>query len=144
MELISGRIWQVVASCGGFPLALKVVGQSLCGEPEPRWIHRIQTWSNGGSIFFVNSYLLGILQSSIDALDDPVLRECYLDLGLFPEDQKIPASALMDMWVELYNLDDDGLDTLVHLLELSNRNLINLLLARYIFLSFTLYISGYQ
>lgn len=125
---------KVVKGCGGFPLALKVVGQSLRGEPELRWVHRTRKWSEGESIFETQCHLLNCLKSSLDALDEkPLLadlKECYLDLCLFPEDQRIPATALLDMWVELYNLDEDGVDTLVNLLELSDRNLVNLVLKR--------------
>ena len=51
-------------------------------------------------------------------------------MHIFPEDEKIPASALMDMWVELYNLDEEGMHTIEFLLELSSRNLLSLVLAR--------------
>ncbi|KAI7729326.1 hypothetical protein M8C21_018546 [Ambrosia artemisiifolia] len=56
----------------------------------------------------------------------PIVKECFLDLGSFPEDERISATVLMDMWVELYNLDDEGISTSENLLELSLRNLINL------------------
>lgn len=123
---------KVVKGCGGFPLALKVVGQSLRGEPEAKWIHRNQKWSEGVSVFNSHCDVLNCLESSLDALTEkpelPNLKECYLDLGSFPEDQRIPAAALLDVWVELCNQDEEGVYTLVHLRELSNRNLINLVL----------------
>ncbi|XP_027153277.1 probable disease resistance protein At5g66900 [Coffea eugenioides] len=123
---------KVVKGCGGFPLALKVIGQSLRGEPEAKWIHRTQKWSEGVSVFNPHCDVLNCLKSSLDALTEipelPDLKECYLDLGSFPEDQRIPATALLDVWVELYNLDEEDVHTLVHLLELSDRNLINLVL----------------
>ncbi|KAL3526744.1 hypothetical protein ACH5RR_011400 [Cinchona calisaya] len=140
---------KVVKGCGRFPLALKVVGQSLRGEPEVRWIHRTKKWSEGESIFDSHHHLLNCLKSSLDVLDEksPLayldLKECYLDLGSFPEDQRIPATALMDMWIELYNLDEDGVDTLVNLLELSNRNLINLVLKRKVGHDVTDYCKGH-
>jgi hypothetical protein len=41
---ITDFIWwplelQILKFCGGFPLALKVIGRSLCGKPEAVW-HR--------------------------------------------------------------------------------------------------------
>ncbi|KAM7478762.1 hypothetical protein LguiA_026975 [Lonicera macranthoides] len=53
--------------------------------------------------------------------------KCYLDLGAFPQYRKIPASALMDMWMELYKSDEERVhNTHELLLELSSRNLVNL------------------
>ncbi|KAL4583423.1 hypothetical protein LXL04_007995, partial [Taraxacum kok-saghyz] len=75
--------------------------------------------------------MLVSLQSSVDALEDlGIVKECFLDLGSFPEDERIPASALMDIWVELYDLDEEGMYTTEYLLELSSRNLLNLVLTR--------------
>uniref|UniRef100_A0A5B7C9B9 RPW8 domain-containing protein n=1 Tax=Davidia involucrata TaxID=16924 RepID=A0A5B7C9B9_DAVIN len=120
---------EIVKGCRGFPLALTVVGRSLCGQPEVAWISTLKQWSEGQSIFDSNSDLLIRLQTSLDALDERV-KECYLDLASFPEDERIPATALIDMWVELYNLDEDGVHALANLHELSTRNLVNLVFAR--------------
>lgn len=53
-----------------------------------------------------------------------------MDLGSFPEDQRIHATTLLDMWVELYNLDEDGMSALGILFELCSQNVVNLALAR--------------
>ncbi|KAA8531757.1 hypothetical protein F0562_006526 [Nyssa sinensis] len=121
---------EIVRGCRGFPLALKVVGRSLCGQPAVIWKTTLKRWSEGLSIFSSsNNDLLDCLQTSLNALDERV-KECYLDLGSFPEDEKIPVAALMDMWVELYNLDEDGMDALTILHDLSDRNLVNLVFTR--------------
>ncbi|KAL6206258.1 hypothetical protein ACLB2K_023506 [Fragaria x ananassa] len=54
----------------------------------------------------------------------------YRDLGSFPEDKKIPVGDLIDMWAELYDLDDDIVFAYVH--ELCNRNLATLVDERYL------------
>ena len=54
-----------------------------------------------------------------------------MDLGSFPEDQRIPAAALIDMWAELYELDEDGIQAIANLQELTIRNLASLVMARY-------------
>ncbi|KAL2489744.1 putative disease resistance protein [Forsythia ovata] len=122
---------EVVRGCSGHPLALTVVGRSLYRQHEVKWLSTVQNLSQGQSIYDTNMVLLSRLKTSLDALDEmAVLKNCFLDLGLFPEDQRIPAAALLDMWVELYKLDEDGMYTLIYLHELSNRNLVNLTLVR--------------
>ncbi|KAI3500512.1 hypothetical protein L1887_36334 [Cichorium endivia] len=122
---------KMVKYCKGFPLALTVIGASLCGQNVVKWRTTFKKWSEGQSIFQSNSRLLLSLQASFEALEDlPILKECFLDLGSFPEDEKIAASAFVDMWIELYNLDEEGMYTTEYLLELSSRNLLNLLLTR--------------
>lgn len=122
---------KIMRRCGGFPLALNVVGRSLYGEPEVIWKNRLKLWSEAQSILYSNNELLICLQPSLDALDGMYKsKECFLDLASFPEDQRIPVTALMDMWVELYNLDEDGEDAIAILHQLSNRNLVNLVLTR--------------
>lgn len=53
-----------------------------------------------------------------------------MDLGSFPEDHRIPVTALIDMWMELYKLVEDRY-AIVNLNDLSNRNLVNLVITRY-------------
>ncbi|KAI3808583.1 hypothetical protein L1987_24537 [Smallanthus sonchifolius] len=122
-KILVTSVSKMVESCKGIPLALTVVGASLCRQPEVKWRATLRKWSQGQSILKSHEQLLLCLQTSVDALDE-LHKSCFLDLGMFPEDDRIAGTALMDMWMELYNLDDDqGLDAL---LRLSSRNLINL------------------
>nr|XP_043615223.1 probable disease resistance protein At5g66900 isoform X2 [Erigeron canadensis] len=122
---------KMVKCCKGFPLALTVIGASLRGQSMLKWRSTLKKWSEGQSIFDSSSRLLLSLQSSVDELEYmPIARDCFLDLGSFPEDEKIAASALVDMWVELYNLDEEGMFTIEYLLELSSRNLLSLVPTR--------------
>ncbi|PSS21558.1 Disease resistance protein [Actinidia chinensis var. chinensis] len=122
---------KIVKGCGGFPLALDVVGRSLCGRRKEIWKHVLKQWSEGQSIFDSesNKELLTCLQTSLNTLVERY-KECYLDLASFPEDQRIPATALMDMWVELYNLGENGEDTIAILDELSKRSLVEQVIVR--------------
>ncbi|XP_022775219.1 probable disease resistance protein At5g66900 isoform X2 [Durio zibethinus] len=121
---------KVMKSCKGLPLALEVVGRSLYGQPVAVWQSREKQLSKGLPIFHSSSELLACLESSLDALDSMVgLKDCYLDLGSFPEDHMIPATALSDMWVEQHKLDEDN-DAFVILHEFSIRNLVNLVVMR--------------
>ncbi|WOH05423.1 hypothetical protein DCAR_0624839 [Daucus carota subsp. sativus] len=117
---------KTVRSCKGFPIALKVVGRSLYGQEEVKWRHEQMSWSDSTS-----KELLDRLQPSLDALDEmneSSLKDCCLDLGSFPEDQKVSATTLMDIWAELYNLNDEK--TYCNLVELAFRNLVNLFCTR--------------
>ncbi|KAK1383342.1 RPW8 domain-containing protein [Heracleum sosnowskyi] len=119
--------------CKGFPLALTVVGRSLYGHPEVTWRRGLKKWSDGKSIFDTNNELLGRLQISLDALDEmdgSSVKDCCLDLGSFPQGQRIPATTLMDMWAEAYNLDYEDIDTYSNLVELEFRNLVNIVCTR--------------
>ncbi|KAK8519031.1 hypothetical protein V6N12_012264 [Hibiscus sabdariffa] len=120
---------KVLESCKGLPLALTVVGKSLCGQPVALWRKQAKQHSKGQSILHSNADILAYLESSLDTLDSrSAIKDCFLDLGSFPENHRIPAAALIDMWVELYELDED--DAIINLYKLSDRNLINLVLIR--------------
>ncbi|KAG6664182.1 hypothetical protein CIPAW_02G074900 [Carya illinoinensis] len=110
---------KIVKGCGGFPLALKVVGKSLCGQSATTWHLRS------------GEMLLECLQSSLEFKgNEMILRECFMDLGSFLEDQKIPVAALIDMWSELYELVEDGIHVIANLHEINTRNLANLVVTR--------------
>ncbi|XP_062016010.1 disease resistance protein ADR1-like [Rosa rugosa] len=119
---------KIVERCKGFPLAITVVGRSLCAQPIEMWLDRLNQWSKGSSIFDSETDLLFSLQSSLDALDKEraIIRECFLDLGSFPEDKEIPVDALIDIWSELYEIDEDT-SCIANLYELNNRSLANLI-----------------
>ncbi|KAK9902923.1 hypothetical protein M0R45_001436 [Rubus argutus] len=122
---------KIVERCRGFPLAITVVGRSLCGQPIEIWQKRVMEWSRGSSVLDSESDLLACLQSSLDALDEekPVIRECFIDLGLFPEDQRIPATILIDIWAESYGIDED-IKSIANLYELASQSLANLVVTR--------------
>ncbi|XP_077234148.1 disease resistance protein ADR1-like [Tasmannia lanceolata] len=117
-------VLQVVEECKGLPLALKVIGASLRGQPPLVWKSARNKLSQGEAIS--DSHELKLLKRmaiSIDCLSTKV-RECFLDLGSFPEDKKIPLDVLINMWVEIHDLDEE--DAFAILIELSNKNLLTL------------------
>uniref|UniRef100_A0A0C9RM11 TSA: Wollemia nobilis Ref_Wollemi_Transcript_11548_3732 transcribed RNA sequence n=1 Tax=Wollemia nobilis TaxID=56998 RepID=A0A0C9RM11_9CONI len=117
-------IKQVKAECRGLPLALKVIGSCLHGQPSPAWESAKNKLSRAEKISdYHKEGLLGCLETSIDFLDEEA-RECFLDLGAFPEDKKICADALLDIWVYVRKLEWQ--DAFVILLELASRNLLTL------------------
>ncbi|XP_057975719.1 probable disease resistance protein At5g66900 [Malania oleifera] len=127
-KLDEDLVQKIVSYCEGLPLALVTIAYSLRRQSKVVWQNTEKKWSEGQSIFDSDPthHLLNRLEISLDFLDDSV-KECFLDLGLFLEDQRIPFSALLDMWIELYKLDQD--DAYVNLLELYSRNLVNLVVS---------------
>lgn len=67
--------------------------------------------------------LLERMAISVGFLSDKV-KECFLDLGAFPEDKKIPLDILINMWVEIHDIDEE--EAFAILVELSNKNLLTL------------------
>ena len=114
--------------CGGFPLALEVMGASLRGQRIEVLLSRVKNWSNDDIIS--NHDVRKCLRRSLEFSDPKVkFKECFTDLGSFPEDQRTYAAALIDMWAELYNLD--GIDAIAILQELTIRHLASLVMTRY-------------
>ncbi|GAU49138.1 hypothetical protein TSUD_191400 [Trifolium subterraneum] len=59
-----------------------------------------------------------------------IIKECFMDLALFPEDHPIPVAALIDMWTESYELDDNGIEAMEIINKLGSMNLAHVLIAR--------------
>ena len=68
----------------------------------------------------------------LDVLEDkPIIKECFMDLVLFPKAQGISVAALIDMWAELYQLNDDGKDAMTLINEFTTKKLAKLIVTRY-------------
>ncbi|KAM1940157.1 hypothetical protein ACFX13_027896 [Malus domestica] len=121
---------EILKHCKGVPLAITVTGNSLSGQAAESWLSRLEDWRKG-SILDYETTLLLCLKSSIDALGDKdaIIRECFMDLVSFPEDQRISAAAFIDMWSELYMLDGD-FRSIKNLHELARKGLANLVITR--------------
>ncbi|CAI8588809.1 unnamed protein product [Vicia faba] len=121
---------EIVRGCKGSPLALQVIAGSLCQQPFEKW-QNMKEFLQSQSILELNSTnLLCFLQQSLDILEDINQKECFMDMGLFPEDQRIPVTILIDMWAELYDLDEDGTKAMAIIHDLITRNLINVIATR--------------
>ncbi|KAJ4965163.1 hypothetical protein NE237_017012 [Protea cynaroides] len=81
-------------------------------------------WLQGITTGSYSDWPLIALGTSLDLLEETV-QECFMDLSSFPEDQRIPASSLIDIWVELHGIDE--VDAYYNLHELSSKNLVNLI-----------------
>lgn len=67
--------------------------------------------------------LIRLFESTIDSLDN-VSKECFRDLGLFPEDKKICTNALLDIWVYVRGLEWHNAFSILS--KLAYKNLLNL------------------
>ncbi|XP_048128309.1 probable disease resistance protein At5g66900 [Rhodamnia argentea] len=122
---------EIVKRCKGLPLALTVIAKSLQGKDRPFWEKKLLEWSEGQFRLDSDIDILECLKKSLDDLDgDPSRKERFMDLSSFPEDRKIPATALIDIWVELYKLDFEGVRAITELCELVSRNLATLVVTR--------------
>ncbi|XP_028779380.1 probable disease resistance protein At5g66900 [Neltuma alba] len=122
---------EVVRGCKGSPLAIEVIGGLLCKQPFEVW-QKMKELLLSQSIFNANTDLLHRLQTSLEVMGDkfPIKKECFMDLGLFPEDKMIPVDALIDMWAEQYNLDEGGIEAMATIHELTNSNLAKTVIRR--------------
>ncbi|PRQ26927.1 putative powdery mildew resistance protein, RPW8 [Rosa chinensis] len=116
---------QIVDECKRLPLALKVIGSSLRDQPEMIWANASKRLSRGESIGESHeNNLLDRMAISVKCLS-PRVRECFLDLGAFPEDKKIPLDVLINIWVETHDhIDEEQAFAILH--ELSDKNLVTL------------------
>ncbi|XP_047937943.1 probable disease resistance protein At4g33300 [Salvia hispanica] len=115
---------QVVSECGRLPLALKVIGASLKGQPEMSWTSAKSRLSRGQPLCESHEVqLLERMKMSIDNLSETE-RMCFLDLGAFPEDKRIPLHILISMWVELHDIPEE--EAFAVLVQLSDKNLLTL------------------
>ncbi|XP_028756319.1 putative disease resistance protein At5g47280 [Neltuma alba] len=115
---------QIVDGCEGLPLAIEFIGGKLRGKDIEAFQKVQLEWSRGDSILDSHTELLGHLQNTLNLLVDESIMECFMDLGLFPEDHKVPITALIDMWIELYELNESrGIDAIIFIKELVAMNL---------------------
>ena len=92
----------------------------------------MESWSQGETVLDIPSQptVLECLQPSFNALV-PNLKECFLDMGSFLEDQKIRASVIIDIWMELYGKSSSIL-CMKYLEDLASQNLLKLVPLGYV------------
>ncbi|KAF7828758.1 putative disease resistance protein [Senna tora] len=123
-------VHKVVKCCRGLPLALQLIGGKLRRKPIEFWQKMVKELSQGHSIIHSDNDVLAFLQKCLDVMEDKsTVQECFMDLGLFPEDQMIPVSALFDIWTELHKLDEEFY-AMPYIYELTTKNLCNVVVTR--------------
>lgn len=101
-----------------------MIGASLRDQPEMYWASAKKRLLRGEPICESHeNKLLERMAISVEYLNKKV-KECFLDLGSFPEDKKIPLDVLINMWVEIHDIDEE--EAFAILVELSDKNLLTL------------------
>ncbi|GLJ43419.1 hypothetical protein SUGI_0902240 [Cryptomeria japonica] len=116
---------EVQQECNGLPLALKVIGRSMCGRSEPSDWERAKNMLSKGEPFddYHKDGLLHRLKTSIDVLNEDE-KQCFLDLVAFPQIKAIPANALLGIWVYVRAMNSDQADMLLG--KFADRHLLDL------------------
>jgi hypothetical protein len=119
-----------VKGCKGSPLVIQVIAGSLCKQPFEKWQNMKERLKSKAVLESNITDLLCYLQQSLDISDDINEKECFMDTGLFPEDQRIPVTAPIDLPAELHNSEEDGAKAIAIDNDLITRNLINVIGSR--------------
>ncbi|GLJ34966.1 hypothetical protein SUGI_0703660 [Cryptomeria japonica] len=102
---------QVEKECGRLPLALKITGASLsrCTELK-KWEFKLNQLKKVDLVKFVDpnyDLIMHILELSYDSLPSP-LKVCFSYLSFFPEDEKINAEYLINLWIAEGFISQEG------------------------------------
>ncbi|XP_027166577.1 putative late blight resistance protein homolog R1B-14 [Coffea eugenioides] len=89
---------KILAKCKGLPLAIVVTAGILRNHPrDPKWwddvLHGVAELVGDGQ-----KIIDDVIRRSYDNLN-PILKSCFLYLGVFPEDLEIQASKLLQLWI---------------------------------------------
>lgn len=114
---------QVIAKCDRLPLALVVIGKSLCGLRREAWMTANDKLSQGKPVSDDHEKALTVMGTSVDILKKEV-RECFLNMGIFQQGRNISADLLLDLGVYVHGFERAEAYTI--LIELAGRNLVKL------------------
>ena len=105
-------------------MSLKVLGASLNDRPETYWAIAVERLSRGEPVDETHeSKVFAQIEATLENLD-PKTKECFLDMGAFPEDKKIPLDLLTSVWVERHDIDEETAFSFV--LRLADKNLLTI------------------
>ncbi|RDX71245.1 putative disease resistance protein, partial [Mucuna pruriens] len=128
----------IAKACCGLPLILEMVGGFLKKERVGVWRQMVENLCEGRPIVKSHTELLAIFRKHLDngLKDKPIIKECFMDLGLFPKDQNIPVAALIDIWTERQHIPGADLypikeaDAVNNVYDLTDRYLAKLVVRR--------------
>lgn len=144
----------MASACYRVPLLLEPVGGFLKRKRVKVWRQNKKLSKVLGcdtkSFTSIKKYLDDVLE------DKPIIKECFMDLGLFPQDHKISIAALVDIWTERQHKPDDDLDlrqlyedhAMNVVYDLTDWHLANIVVRRYMpstyFYTIIMYMENYS
>ncbi|KAF3497592.1 hypothetical protein DY000_02057833 [Brassica cretica] len=85
---------KVAEKCGGLPLALSVIGETMsCKRTIKEWDLAVEAFAG------MDDQILPILKYSYDNLKGEQIKSCFQYCSLFPEDNLIEKEKLIDYWI---------------------------------------------
>ncbi|CDY15981.1 BnaC08g41420D [Brassica napus] len=85
---------KVAEKCGGLPLALSVIGETMsCKKTIKEWDLAVEDFAG------MDDQILPILKYSYDNLKGKHIKSCFQYCSLFPEDYLIEKEKLIDYWI---------------------------------------------
>ncbi|GKV49041.1 hypothetical protein SLEP1_g55814 [Rubroshorea leprosula] len=99
---LEGILKLIVEECGGLPLAIVVIAESMKGEDN------IEVWNNAltelqkrvKSVTGSDQKIFKRLRFSYDRLNNFEIQSCFLYCSLFPEDYPFQTEGLVEGWID--------------------------------------------
>ncbi|GKV49037.1 hypothetical protein SLEP1_g55809 [Rubroshorea leprosula] len=99
---LEGILKLIVEECGGLPLAIVVIAESMKGEDD------VKVWNNAltelrervKSVTGSDQKIFKRLRFSYDRLDNSEIQSCFLYCSLFPEDYPFEREELVEGWID--------------------------------------------
>ncbi|GLU15741.1 hypothetical protein SLE2022_322090 [Rubroshorea leprosula] len=99
---LKGILELIVKECGGLPLAIVVIAESMKGEDD------VEVWKNAlnelqdqvKSVTTADEKIFKRLRFSYDRLNNSEIQSCFLYCSLFPEDYPFQREGLVEGWID--------------------------------------------
>ncbi|KAK3428114.1 hypothetical protein EUGRSUZ_F04228 [Eucalyptus grandis] len=108
----------IAKECKGLPLALITVGRAMAGRGHPHeWHYALTTLRDKPHQLSGMEEVYHILEFSYNSLSDSIVKLCFLNCCLFPEDYLINSHDLIGLWIgegllgdtkDVYTMRDRG------------------------------------
>ncbi|XP_044500263.1 probable disease resistance protein At4g27220 [Mangifera indica] len=94
---------EVIAKCGGLPIAIVTIAGALKGKDKRVWSNAARQLKTSilTSIPGMESNVISSLELSFNCLENDEIKSLFLFCSLFPEDYKIPVESLVRYWIGL-------------------------------------------
>ncbi|CAN6457906.1 unnamed protein product [Victoria cruziana] len=91
---------RIVEECGGLPLAIKVIGETMAGKTdEAAWLEMLSDLMHFRPVRRTWQKLFTRLKPSYDRLESEVLKDCFSAGSFYAKDNEISMRNLMLCWI---------------------------------------------